>query len=108
MQYIIHRKENRGKKDLGWLQSNFSFSFSTYQNPANNGFGLLKTFNDDFVKPGGGFGLHPHLNMEIISVLLAGKMNHKDSMGLQRCSGKRLGTNYERRHRPSPRRIQCW
>ena len=81
MQHVIYRKENRGKKDVGWLQSNFSFSFSTYQNPVNNGFGLLKTFNDDFVKPGGGFGLHPHANMEIISVLLAGKMNHKDSMG---------------------------
>ncbi len=81
MEYLIYRKENRGKKDLGWLQSNFSFSFSSYQNPVNNSFGLLKTFNDDFVKPGGGFGLHPHFNMEIISVLLAGKMNHKDSMG---------------------------
>lgn len=81
MQYVIHRKENRGKKDIGWLQSNFSFSFSNYQNPVNNGFGLLVTFNDDFVKPGGGFGLHPHMNMEIISVLLQGRMNHKDTMG---------------------------
>ena len=60
MQYVIHRATERGTKDLGWLQSNFSFSFSSYQNPINNGFGLLKTLNDDFVKPGGGFGLHPH------------------------------------------------
>jgi quercetin 2,3-dioxygenase len=71
----------RGVKNLGWLKSNFSFSFSSYQNPLRNGFGLLKVFNDDFVQPGGGFGLHPHQNMEIISIMLAGKMNHKDTMG---------------------------
>jgi len=81
MQHIIHRAADRGTKDIGWLISKFSFSFSTYQNPVKNAFGLLKTFNDDVVKPGGGFGLHPHTNMEIISVLLQGKMNHKDSMG---------------------------
>ena len=81
MKYIIHRSENRGKKDIGWLISNFSFSFSSYTNPLQNGFGLLKTLNDDIVKPGGGFGLHSHINMEIISVMLVGKMNHKDTMG---------------------------
>jgi len=81
MQHIIHRASERGTKDIGWLISKFSFSFSSYYNPLKSGFGLLKTFNDDVVKPGGGFGLHPHVNMEIISVLLAGKMNHKDSMG---------------------------
>ncbi len=81
MQHIIHRAADRGTKDIGWLISKFSFSFSSYYNPVKNSFGLLKTFNDDIVKPGGGFGLHPHVNMEIISVLLAGKMNHKDSMG---------------------------
>lgn len=81
MQHIIHRASERGTKDIGWLISKFSFSFSSYYNPVKSGFGLLKTFNDDIVKPGGGFGLHPHVNMEIISVLLACKMNHKDSMG---------------------------
>ncbi|MDB5232631.1 MAG: hypothetical protein JWN76_3436 [Chitinophagaceae bacterium] len=81
MQYIIHKATGRGVKDLGWLQSNFSFSFSSYQHPLNRGFGLLKTFNDDFVQPGGGFGLHPHMNMEIISVMLKGTMNHKDTIG---------------------------
>ena len=73
MQYIIHRKEDRGTKDIGWLISKFSFSFSSYYHPLKNGFGLLITFNDDIVKPGGGFGLHPHVNMEIISVMLQGK-----------------------------------
>lgn len=81
MQTIIHKAEERGTKDIGWLVSKFSFSFSSYQNPVRKNFGLLHTFNDDIVKPGGGFGLHPHTNMEIISVLLQGKMNHKDSMG---------------------------
>ncbi|MDE3234441.1 MAG: pirin family protein [Bacteroidota bacterium] len=81
MPHIIHKSDNRGLKDIGWLQSRFSFSFSSYQNPVNNGFGLLIALNDDLVKKGGGFGLHPHTNMEIISVMLQGKMNHKDTMG---------------------------
>lgn len=70
-----------GIKDIGWLKSKFTLSFSNYYNPEKNGFGLLKVFNDDLVEAGKGFGLHPHHNMEIISVMLAGKMNHKDTMG---------------------------
>ncbi len=81
MKHQIYRAAERGVKDIGWLQSNFSFSFSSYANPLKNGFGLLKVFNDDFVEQGKGFGLHAHQNMEIISVMLAGKMNHKDNMG---------------------------
>ena len=81
MQHTIYKAEERGIKDIGWLKSNFNFSFSSYANPIRNGFGLLKVFNDDFVEAGKGFGLHAHQNMEIISVLLNGKMNHKDSMG---------------------------
>lgn len=81
MQQVIHRSQERGTKDIGWLISKFSFSFSSYYHPLKNGFGLLITFNDDIVKPGGGFGLHPHVNMEIISVMLKGKMNHKDTLG---------------------------
>lgn len=81
MKHILFKKEERGLKDIGWLKSNFTFSFSSYYNPARNGFGLLKVFNDDFVEAGKGFGLHPHQNMEIISVMLAGKMNHIDTMG---------------------------
>ena len=81
MQSQFFPASDRGKKDIGWLKSNFTFSFSSYYNPLKNGFGLLKVFNDDFVEAGRGFGLHPHTNMEIISIMLAGKMNHKDSMG---------------------------
>jgi redox-sensitive bicupin YhaK (pirin superfamily) len=71
----------RGKKDMGWLRSNFTFSFSNYYNPAKSAFGTLFTFNDDYLQPGKGFGIHPHVNMEIISILLKGKMNHKDTLG---------------------------
>jgi quercetin 2,3-dioxygenase len=71
----------RGLKQSDWLRSNFTFSFSSWANPERNGFGLLKVFNDDFLVPGRGFGIHPHANMEIISVLLAGRMNHIDTLG---------------------------
>jgi quercetin 2,3-dioxygenase len=72
---------DRGVKDIGWLQSNFFLSFSDYANPSKSSFGTLFAFNDDFVQAGKGFGIHPHINMEIISIMLQGSMNHKDSMG---------------------------
>lgn len=71
----------RGIKNIGWLKSHFFFSFSDFYNPMKSAFGTLVAFNDDFVEAGKGFGIHPHANMEIISILLKGKMNHKDSMG---------------------------
>jgi redox-sensitive bicupin YhaK (pirin superfamily) len=72
---------DRGKKNIGWLQSNFFFSFSDYYHPMKCAFGTLFAFNDDYMEKGKGFGIHPHINMEIISVLIQGKMNHIDSMG---------------------------
>jgi quercetin 2,3-dioxygenase len=71
----------RGIKDAGWLKSNFFFSFSDFFNPLKSAFGTLVAFNDDHLEQGKGFGIHPHVNMEIISILLQGKMNHKDTMG---------------------------
>jgi redox-sensitive bicupin YhaK (pirin superfamily) len=71
----------RGTKDIGWLKSNFFFSFSDYYHPLKSAFGTLVAFNDDYLETGKGFGIHPHVNMEIISILLRGKMNHKDTMG---------------------------
>jgi quercetin 2,3-dioxygenase len=71
----------RGTKDIGWLKSNFNFSFSSYYHPTTSAFGTLVAFNDDYLAVGNGFGIHPHQNMEIILILLKGKMNHKDSMG---------------------------
>src|SRR5690349_8592308 len=70
----------RGRKDIGWLKSNFFFSFSDYCNPVKSAFGTLVAFNDDYLAVGKGFGIHPHVNMEIISIILQGKMNHKDTM----------------------------
>ncbi|WP_205504211.1 pirin family protein [Rufibacter psychrotolerans] len=81
MQFERYNPAERGLKDLGWLKSNFVFSFSGHYNPVRAGFGLLRVFNDDYVEPGNGFGIHPHANMEIISVMLAGSMNHIDSLG---------------------------
>lgn len=71
---------DRGIKDIGWLRSHFSFSFSNYYHPMKSAFGTIQAFNDDYLAIGKGFGIHPHINMEIISVLLKGKMNHKDSL----------------------------
>lgn len=71
----------RGTKDAGWLKSRFFFSFSDYYNPTASAFGTLVAFNDDLLAPSRGFGTHPHTNMEIISIMLQGRMNHKDSLG---------------------------
>ncbi|MCC9168615.1 pirin family protein [Pontibacter harenae] len=81
MKHILYKSNERGLKDTGWLKSNLSFSFSNYYNPSRSGFGLLRVFNDDYVAPENGFGLHAHANMEIISVMLSGSMSHVDSLG---------------------------
>lgn len=81
MKSHVFPKAERGIKDIGWLKSHFYFSFSDYYNPLKSAFGTLIAFNDDFVEAGKGFGIHPHANMEIISVLLKGKMNHIDTLG---------------------------
>lgn len=81
MKHKIFKSGERGLKDIGWLISNFTFSFSSHYDPVRAGFGLLRVFNDDFVAPENGFGLHAHSNMEIISVMLSGSMNHVDSLG---------------------------
>jgi redox-sensitive bicupin YhaK (pirin superfamily) len=81
MKYIIHRSEERGKANYGWLDTRYSFSFSRYYDPEKMGFGLLRVLNDDVVHPATGFGTHPHDNMEIITIILDGQLEHKDSMG---------------------------
>lgn len=79
---ITLRKANeRGHANLGWLDSYFSFSFAEYYDPQWMGFRTLRAINDDIVLPGGGFGMHPHRNMEIITYVLSGSIEHKDSMG---------------------------
>lgn len=71
----------RGHADHGWLKANHSFSFASWQNPDRIHFGALRVLNDDTVAPGMGFGTHPHDNMEIITIPLAGSVKHRDSMG---------------------------
>lgn len=81
MKTIVFPSDERGTKNIGWLKSNFFLSFSDYYHPLKSAFGTLFAFNDDYMEIGKGFGIHPHINMEIISVLVQGKMNHIDSMG---------------------------
>ncbi len=78
---VLHKSETRGHENHGWLDSYHTFSFAEYYDPDRIQFGALRVLNDDTVDPGMGFGMHPHNNMEIISIPLEGDLEHKDSMG---------------------------
>lgn len=77
----IRRAQDRGRTDWGWLLSRHTFSFGQYVDPKNMGFRALRVINDDIVSPGVGFGTHGHHDMEILSYVLDGSLEHKDSMG---------------------------
>jgi quercetin 2,3-dioxygenase len=81
MKTELHPASERGHANMGWLDTYHSFSFATYFNPAREQFGCLRVLNDDTVEGSTGFDVHPHNNMEIVTILLEGALEHRDSMG---------------------------
>jgi redox-sensitive bicupin YhaK (pirin superfamily) len=81
MKKTLHTADSRGRAEHGWLSSRFSFSFAEYYNPERIHFGMLRVLNDDIIQPDMGFGMHPHDNMEIVTIPLLGALEHRDSMG---------------------------
>jgi len=79
------KKETMYEANHGWLESRFHFSFGEYRNFDNMNFGVLRVLNDDIIYPKGGFGMHPHKDMEIISYIVKGSITHKDDMGNKEC-----------------------
>jgi quercetin 2,3-dioxygenase len=77
----IVRAADHFRHEEDWLSTNWHFSFDSYRDPANMGFGPLRVFNDDIIQPGKGFGMHPHRDMEIITYVIDGELEHRDDRG---------------------------
>jgi len=77
----VRHSADRGAVNLGWLDTRHSFSFGSYYDPEHMGFGTLRVINEDRIEPSEGFGMHGHRDMEIITYIIAGALEHRDSMG---------------------------
>lgn len=77
----IRKSEERGRSEIDWLDTRYTFSFADYYDPAHVRFGALRVINEDVIAPGGGFAPHPHRDMEIVTYILSGGLAHKDSLG---------------------------
>ncbi|GAB3516192.1 pirin family protein [Emticicia fontis] len=88
MKTIYYKASERGHANHGWLDAWHSFSFAGFQNPEKVHFGALRVLNDDMIIGGRGFGMHPHDNMEIVTIPLSGDLEHSDSMGNTGAIGK--------------------
>ena len=80
MRVVVDKAQSRGYANHGWLKTHHTFSFANYYNPERVHFGMLRVLNDDSVAPGEGFDMHPHKNMEVISIPLKGYLRHGDSI----------------------------
>jgi redox-sensitive bicupin YhaK (pirin superfamily) len=87
MQLTVITSDSRENRDFGWLQTHWLFSFDDYFDPDNVDFGVLRVFNDDLIAPGKGFPAHRHSEMEIVTMVLEGRLAHRDSAGNQRFLG---------------------
>jgi redox-sensitive bicupin YhaK (pirin superfamily) len=101
----IRKAKERGHAQHGWLDTYHTFSFANYYDPNWMGFRSLRVINDDLVMPGMGFGTHPHRDMEIITYILSGKLEHKDSMGNGRVIGPGEVSVHGRGHRRPAQRV---